>query len=37
MSSGLYSGPAKDTVGLFLCQDREKWDIGNRGALYAPK
>lgn len=36
MSSGLYTGPAKDPVGLFLWWDREKLDIGNRGVYLHP-
>lgn len=36
MSSGLYTGPAKDPVGLFLWWDREKSDIGNRGVYLHP-
>lgn len=36
MSNGLYSGPAKDPVGLFLWWDGEKWDIENLGVYFHP-
>lgn len=34
--SGLNSGPAGDTVGLFPWWDGGKWDIGNPGVYFQP-